>query len=204
MSLPVAPAVVYDYTSIQAPGSYLAFAGMQYGSNGDPDGSATELGVNNNNDDSTGRIQWDTSDFGDAFDSGWVEFTFDAKAGGNTTLTVNGSTTSPASVGSAFSGISAVTISAGVQTSATAGFEGLSVTFLDSEGNSTSNCTDTDGPSVDQTGPDSIDLGEEDLVVTPALDTSAAEVIITGQIRLSAPAGTYPNPGDIFGNILVS
>ena len=192
---------VYTMQTVSAPSNAAVQADMQYGSNGSPWGPSEYGVVNRNNDEQDGNTEWDSS--GDpSFDSDLVNVSFEASIGGQATLNVGGDSTGPVSVDSDLSSLSSVQIVVGTQeVPGSAIAKGISVQFLDANGNCTSIFSSGSGIAEDNTNTNS--QGEQVLNVTPAAGTSAVSVIVNMQVEFTAPASSTPYGTDLFSDVYI-
>lgn len=199
----MATSTITDYTVIPPPPAASVYGEMRYGSNGS-DGGPPELLLGNNGSDATsGRICWDESD--GAFDTGVVFFSMNIPPGGGSsnpdTLSVTGAVTTPISYSlTTYGAIAQIQVIAGVQINASSAVTALVIQFYKG-GSLIETFNLTAGPAVDTTSA-SNPVAAEVVAVTPAASNND-QVVVSGNIRMQAPAGTYPDVDDIFVQVFI-
>jgi len=199
----MATSTLTNYTTIPSPPVASVYAEMRYGSNGS-DGGLPELLLGNNGSDATsGRMCWDDAD--GAFDSGIVFFSMNIPPGGGSanpdTLSVTGAVTTPITYSlTTYGTVSEVQVVAGVQINASSAVTDLIIQFYKG-GTLIETFNLTAGPSVDTTTA-SNPVAAQVLAVTPAASNND-QVVVSGNVQMQAPAGTYPNVDDIFVQVFI-
>lgn len=190
------------YTSIQTFFGCF-FAEARFGSNGGTGTPEYDVGSTTSNAVS-GRTVWD-SDLSNGLNSGWINVSLDAEAGGGSNAvswTVTGGTVVPLLFsGVTYGIIDNVQIVAAVQFPAQMLWRSVLVKFYKA-GVLIESFSERVGPQVDTTGATPPVAKEQVLTVVPA-QTDNDKVVITGQIELVCAAGIYPGPNDIFAQIYV-
>ena len=151
------------------------------------------------------RDAWDPSyDYGGAFDSGWVPTELQVNAGGGSAgvlWSVSGDTTGTLDyTGQACGVITGVDLVAGAQTTGTAEFGEVTIDFL--KNGVVEDSWTGQGPSATSTDPSS-PFAEQDLFVRPSVNDATA-VTVSGNVRMTTPAGVFPGPADLYTNVFVN
>lgn len=184
----------HDYTSIETAG-WSHFTKVRYGSNKQLVSVPEHQLVAGSNSVAAQRL-WDTLP-ADGIDSGWVSVSFTLPSNGNVVSNVVGSTGQLSLSAGTVSRIYAVDVLAVVQNQASFAWQQLTVKFYN--GSTLLESQTVNAPSVDTTA-DGPSTAEQVLRFTPA-STSANKVVVTGQVRITCPAGVYLGEDDSFGII---
>lgn len=201
----MAAVVMTTLQSTDQPAQSLVDASIQYGNNGDVQGSPSYNISTAQGDQADGYRQWNTGGDGDSFDTDWVQVVLQAKiinGQAQVSLSVEESETGTISCETPATNFSDFEIISGVQNNAAMQVRGVSAVFEDSSGNELDSFLSTNGPSVDMT--DSSDpVGEQAMEVSTSA-TNCTQLTIMEQIRMTAPDGTYPDVNDIFNEIYIN
>ena len=187
---------------VESPVSPTVEADALYGDNGPGNGPEPEYVLVTASSTDSGRTTWNPDFLSDgSWDSGpvGVSMTLVPDGHGNDVITwsVNGETALTQTI-PAISAIAGVEIVAGTQLNASVTWSSTSVTF--SDGTSSDSYSGSD-PAVDTTtAADS--AAEQELFVTPTSATNTS-VTVSGNVEFTYPAGTYPNPADLFAGIYI-
>ena len=200
----MATATVFAMQSVDIPPDYVAAGTAEYGDNGPDNGSDPEFTALSQTDASAGRTTWNSNYQPDgSWDTGAVpvRLTFAPDGHGNdvVTWTVNGET--PVSVTVPAVTLRAVEVVAGTQTNASVQWSDLNVTFAQGSTSDSYDATSSTDPAVDTTTA-SDTTAESGVVVTPDASDDTS-VTVTGDIRFTLPPGSYPNPGDLFADVVI-
>jgi hypothetical protein len=189
-----------EYTVDTDPTQSL-YASLMVGSNGQTYGDPTFAIGDDQGEEAWGYRVWDNTPLNGAFDSGLVSFQFAGQSTGDESISVgNGSPVTYS--GDSFGTIKSVQLQAGVLIPAEAKFSDLTVKFY--SGNS---LAEQDSISV---GPDANTIqtpatpeAEQVMTISPP-NSNCDKVVISGNIRLTAPPGSYPGTNDMFCNIFIN
>lgn len=200
----MASAIYFTFTNSVAPppSPTVATALAQYGDNGSGNGPDPEFEVTTPAATSAGRTTWQANNAADgSWDTGEVPVGFYIGPYGQgtdiVTFTVNGET--PVSeVIPAPTSIIGVDVNAGTQTNGSVQWSDLNIVFSNESSNETWTGT---GPAVDTTAAAN-PLSESDVTVNPDM-TNADGIYLSGNVRMTLPPNSYPNPDDLFADIYV-
>jgi hypothetical protein len=177
------------------------YASMDVGSNGNPYGDPTFAVGDDQGEEVWGFGVWD-SNTSDGFDTGNVPVGFAGASNGNETLQV-GSNSPISYAGDSFDSISSVQFQAAVTVPASASWSNVTVEFYDG-----SELVDAEsasvGPSVNTIATPSSPQAEQVLTVSPPVGSTVTNVVATGTMRMTAPAGTALGSSSMFCNIFVN
>ena len=181
---------------------YLVQADMTWGDNGPANGGDPELWVGDpSGGGSSGRTVWagDAEPDGST-DTGWVPVELDVGAGSGDTLSVGGAFSDVAYTGQSYGDISEIFVEASVDLNAAVRWSDLHVDFK-LGGAIVDTYSASSGPSVDTTTSSTLSATEVRRIVPASRADSA---VITGMVRMSFDAGTYPGPSDLLAAVLVN
>jgi hypothetical protein len=173
--------------------------GSDIGSPGDTTGLPSYTIGDTAGDENWAYYNWD-SNLDDGFDTGNAGVMFRGAAGGAESLAVGSGPFLSASTAT-FGSVGSVDIVATVYITSEVKWSNVTVRFyragslqeIDSVGA---------GPDVNTTNTPSTPEAQQVLTVTPAV-SGCDRVIVTGSLRMTAPAGTNPTASDMSANILV-
>jgi len=179
---------------------FALYADMRAGSNGDPWGEPEEV-LGTNDTANTGRFIWDSTDDNGGFDAENIPFSEDLNLNTGTSTLLLGDSAVPVT----YSGPSGETIdylemAAGTQVNAQVAFSNVQIGFY-KNGALQETASVPGGPAIDTTSSD-CPTGEQIASIKPA-GTTDDEAIVTGDITMVCPDGTYPNPEDMFAQTFV-
>jgi hypothetical protein len=177
------------------------YASMDVGSNGNPYGDPTFAAGDDQGEEVWGFGVWD-SNTSNGFDTGNVAVYFGGASNGNETLQVGGN--APISyAGDSFGSISSVQFQAAVTVPASASWSDVTVDFYDG-----SQLVEVDnppvGPAVNTINTPNSPQAEQVLTVSPPAGSNITNVVATGIMRMTAPAGTALGSSSMFCNIFVN
>jgi hypothetical protein len=183
---------------------YCAYAEVKYGSNGAA-GGVPEYGVGHDPSDTvTGRRVWD-GNLADGLESGWINVELALEPGGGANdvkWTVFGGTPNPVFYsGVTYGTIVQVRVRAAVQAPVQMQWRSVTVKFY-KNGTMVDSFTRRAGPEVDRRSYPTPVAAEQVLTVVPAAADND-KVVVTGQVRLHAPAGISLQATDLFGQVFV-
>jgi hypothetical protein len=176
------------------------FAQVDFGDNGDPNGSPTGSAGINGDQYAWSFTTWDGNE-SDGVDSSWrtIAYALNSKNNGMVNWRVDTGAVQSFPAGAGIS-VNSVTLRAGVEDPfMEIDFRSITVRFY-----SGTSLVETD--QVANFGANTMDGSfqqESGAVVTPNVPNCTG-VSVIAQVRLQAPAGTYPGPTDMFGQVLVS
>jgi hypothetical protein len=194
--------VMYNPTnSIAQETGYAGYGEARAGQNGDPYGVPEAVLANPTN-AATERVQWYDADSSGGLLTGTVPVTLDVNlATGIDTWSVAGGTENPVTLSGGPTGqtIADVELAAGVQVGAKVSWSNVTIEFLQA-GVVQETVNVGNGPSVDTRSSGLTSEQIEEIIPASSTDD---EVIITGNIKMLAPDGTYPGPDDMFAQAYV-
>ncbi len=206
----MAQAIVFDFNPQQTPlvAGPSVVAQVAYGDDGPQNGSDPELYAGDpSGNGSAARAYWGgTTNADGSWTSGEIsvelsippaggvdelQFTVDGAIGGSVYYSL------PANHGD----INSVSVASGAMVGGSVAWSNVSVNFgSGSAGTIVDSYSSATGPAVDGATVDASG-GEEMLTVTPAAESES--VVVTGDFQFTVPAGCYPGPTDLFGQIYV-
>jgi hypothetical protein len=186
-------------SSLINPSGYALFADAQVGSNGAAYGGPEQGLGSGSSDMSSGRVDWDSSNSPQGFNSGVVPVDLDANVGsGSSSWSINGQSISYE--GACGKTIDSIQIIAAVQIPAKMEWSYVSVQFF-RNGVADGTTSIVNGPQVDTTNSANA-TAEQILTITPP-NSDDDQVIVSGSIQMSTPAGNVPGATDMFAQVLV-
>jgi hypothetical protein len=195
----------YDMSPVDQGVSYFSspalYATLEYGSNGDPYGDPTYTEGDDQGEENWGFNVWD-SDISDGINTGAVPVQFTGLSNGNESLSVGTGATPLTYSGDSFGTIASVQVQAAVQIPASVQWSSLSFNFYTGSTLEESDVFSA-GPSVNTINTPNSPTAEQILTVIPT-SQSCNKVVVTGTLQMTAPAGTYPGPTDMFSNIAIN